>query len=137
MGSRGRVSAAALSVISSSGIEQIRRPAPPASLSGQAADEWKAIVNRMPPDWFPRETHGLLVQYCRLIVRASQIAELMSTKKMSVIEFQRLLRMEQQLSDSLARLATKMRMSQQSTYDQTKKKRFTPQNQPWDDEEVG
>ena len=35
--------------------------------------EWCAVVNRMPADWFPRETHGMLVQYCRLIVGARRL----------------------------------------------------------------
>lgn len=138
MGSRGRRSAAAagLTLITGNGIESAKRPPPPPSLSKEAAEEWKAIVSRLPPEWFPRETHPLLVQLCRLIVRSHQIAKLLETaKKLSPEQYMALLRSEQALSKSIATLSTKMRISQQSTYDKRKRKDHVPKAQPWEDDD--
>jgi hypothetical protein len=33
-------------------------------------------VDRLPADWFPRETHGLLAQYVRHITTARRLARL-------------------------------------------------------------
>jgi hypothetical protein len=41
------------------------RPEPPEDLTEEQAAEWSAVVDRLPADWFPRETHGLLARYCR------------------------------------------------------------------------
>jgi len=34
-------------------------------LTDEQAEEWRAVVSRMAADWFPRETHGMLLAYCR------------------------------------------------------------------------
>jgi hypothetical protein len=44
------------------------RPAPPDELTEEEAEEWRAIASRMPHDWFTRENHPLLCEYCRHIV---------------------------------------------------------------------
>jgi len=31
---------------------------------------WNDVVTRLPADWFPRETHALLTEYCRACVTA-------------------------------------------------------------------
>ncbi len=36
--------------------------------------EWLALVSALPADWFPRETHGLLTDYCRHVVRSRRVA---------------------------------------------------------------
>lgn len=136
MGNRGRVSAAALTVIGPGGIETIRRPDPPAELTDEQAEEWRAIVNRMPADWFTRETEPLLVQYCRTIVRARRLAQLLNntekSEELDVKEYRDLLRSEAEQSGVLMSLATKMRISQQSTYDKSKKKPAGGTTRPWD-----
>lgn len=136
MGNRGRVSAAALTVIGPGGIETIRRPEPPAELTDEQAEEWRAIVNRMPAEWFTRETEPLLVQYCRTIVRARRLAQLLNntekSEELDVKEYRDLLRSEAEQSGVLMSLATKMRISQQSTYDKSKKKPAGGTTRPWD-----
>lgn len=135
MGTRGPRSTAALSVIGPGGLETIRRPSPPADLTAEQADEWRAIVNRLPADWFARETHAILAQYCRHIVRARRIASLIEAaegaKTFDVDAYRDLLRSEEEQSRAIASLATKMRISQQSSYDKSKKK---PQagKPPWE-----
>jgi hypothetical protein len=59
MGVRGRHGVAELAVIGPSGIETVRRPEPPDELTDEQATEWRAIVNRLGADWFPRETHPM------------------------------------------------------------------------------
>jgi hypothetical protein len=71
MAQRGRKSAASLSIVSLLGNE---RPAPPDELAEEEAAEWRAIASRMPHDWFTRENHPLLAEYCRHIVRARDLA---------------------------------------------------------------
>lgn len=70
MAARGRKSAAALSVVSPT---VARRPAAPNHLTAAERREWRAIVEQMPADWFPRETHELLARYCRHVMRAREI----------------------------------------------------------------
>jgi hypothetical protein len=55
---RGRKSAAELSVIVSP--LNARRSPPPSELTDEQAEEWRAIVGRMPPGWFTREHFALL-----------------------------------------------------------------------------
>ena len=78
MGTRGRKSSAELSILTMPTLETIMRPDAPYDLTDEQADEWRAVVNRMPADWFPRETHGMLTQYCRHVVAARRVAQLVA-----------------------------------------------------------
>jgi len=126
MGARGPQSSASLSVISSTGIEAYERPRPPADLNFEAAQEWTAIVNRLPADWFGRETEALLAQYCRHTIAAKRVAALIdqaeADHECDLKDYDRLLKMQEREGRALTSLATKMRISQQSTYDKSKKK---------------
>jgi hypothetical protein len=70
MRQRGRKSAASLSVPRGNVVEMVPRPPPPSDLTDEQAEEWKAIVGRLPAEWFPRETWPVLVQFCRHTVPA-------------------------------------------------------------------
>jgi hypothetical protein len=74
MGIRGPQSSAALEIPSVADLRGDARPEPPSDLTDDQAAEWRAVVERMPADWFPRETYGLLSQYCRHVVTARRIA---------------------------------------------------------------
>src|SRR5262245_14838451 len=78
-----RQSSASLTVISASGVETIRRPSPPPGLNEEQELVWIEIVNRMPAEWFPRETHELLIQYCRITIRLRRIAEMIDSLEKS------------------------------------------------------
>ena len=125
MGSRGRKSSASLTV-SSGGIEAVRRPIPPDELNDEESAEWRAIVARMPADWFARETFPLLVQYCWHVVSARRIRQLLEAieaeKGFDSTGWHDALKMQQRESAIICSLATKMRISQQSSYDKSKKK---------------
>lgn len=140
MEGRGRKSAASLSIISSNEIERIERPRPPSDLNQEQAAEWSSIVNRMPADWFPRETHGLLAQLCRHLVSARRVADMIAALETELSNeaedgksqaeiilgatkaFDRLYKMQEREGRAISSLSTKMRLSQQSTYDKSKRK---------------
>jgi hypothetical protein len=126
MEGRGRKSAASLAVITGGGVETIRRPEPPDDLTDEQAAEWRAVVNRLPADWFPRETFPMLAQYCRHVVSARRVAQLIeaeeTSKSFDVDAYDKLLKLQEREGRALSSLATRMRMTQQATYDKTKKK---------------
>lgn len=126
MGTRGRKSSASLAVISGSGIETIRRPEPPEELTDEQAEIWREVVSRLPADWFPRETQPMLAQYCRHVIRARRLAQLLDAteraEEFDVKEYRDLLRSEEEQSRAISSLATRMRISQQASYDKSKKK---------------
>lgn len=135
MGERGRKSAASLSVIGPGGVEAVRRPEPPDELTDEQADEWRAVVNRLPAEWLPRETHPLLTQYCRHVVMSRRIAQLVDAAEraddLDIDEYDRLGKMMERESRIIASLATKMRISQQATYD-PKRKKGSQVKKPWE-----
>ena len=88
-------------------------------MTDEQAQEWWAIVERLPASWFPRETHALLAQYCRHVVAARRIAQLIAAaeaeKKINVIAYNRLLCAQTRESLALATLSVKMRISQSAS----------------------
>lgn len=129
-----RKSLAELSVIGRGGIETVKRPDPPIELTREQAREWNDVINRMPAEWFPRETHSILAQYCRHVVSARRVAELIAASEQSgefdVSEYDKLLKMQEREGRALSSLATRMRLTQQTTYDKSKKKPLQAKK-PW------
>lgn len=126
MGIRGRRSSADLALITGSGISTIQRPDPPMELTAEQGDEWRQIVNRLPADWFPRETWAVLAQLCRHITRARRLAQLIDAAEgaaeFDVKEYRDLLRSEEEQSRAITSISTKLRITNQATYDKSKKK---------------
>lgn len=136
MAQRGRKSAASLAVVTP--LEVVRRPTPPAELTDEQANEWRAVVNRLPADWFPRETHGLLAQYCRHVIAARRIGQLVAAEEESedfdLDRYDQLLKMQEREGRALSSLATRMRLSQQTTYSDKKTKPAAGGlKKPWED----
>lgn len=135
MKTRGRTSVAALAIATVGKIETVPRPDAPYDLTDEQSIEWWAIVNRMPADWFPRETHGMLSQYCRHVVSARRVAQLieqaMDAEAFDVEAYNQLLIMQEREGRALSSLATRMRLSQQTTYDKSKKKPASGRK-PWE-----
>ena len=136
MGTRGRTSGAALSVISSQGIETIRRPEPPNELTDEQSDEWRAVVTRLPADWFPRETHAMLAQYCRHVVGARRVAQLVgqieAAKEFDLDAYDKALKMQEREGRAISSLATRMRISQQATVRAEKARKPSQVKKPWE-----
>lgn len=136
MAKRGRVSAAAIE-IAPLAVQAIHRPTAPHDLTDEETEVWASVVNRLPADWFPDETFPLLGQYCRHAVQARRIAEWIekatSDPALAVKDYDRLLKMQERESRALASLATKMRISQQTTYDKSRKKgESSGPRKPWE-----
>jgi hypothetical protein len=135
MRQRGRVSAASQSVVIIDALKKISRADAPCDLTDEQSVEWWAIVNRMPAAWFPRETHCLLAQLCRHIVRARRLAQLINAmekaSEFDFVQYHSLLRAEEEQSRAIASLATRLRITQQSTYDKSKKKPVDVKR-PWE-----
>lgn len=134
MGTRGRKSTASLTVVASH-VEALDRPDAPYDLTDEESDEWRAVVNRLPADWFPRETWPLLSQFCRHVVNARRVAQLIakttSGKNLDIGDYDKLLAMQEREGRAMSSLATRMRITQQATYDKTKKKSGGEVSVPW------
>jgi hypothetical protein len=100
-----------------------RQVPPPDDLSEEAAKVWRDVVATKPVSWWDAGSLPLLAQYCRVTVEARRIdglllveAEFLTTKKADLPAYSRLRRMQGSISRELAALATKMRLAQQSRY---------------------
>lgn len=137
MGARGRKSAASLAVV---GVQEIERPDPSPQLTTEQGQEWIAIINRMPADWFPRETHGMLEQYCRHIVSSRRVADLvedlLAGKVLTsnwVEDYDRILKMQEREGRAMSSLATRLRITQQTLMSKGKTRGGTSVKKPWAD----
>ena len=136
MGKRGRRSVASLSIVTPHDVLDQGRAKAPRELTSEQTAEWEAIVHRLPHDWFPRETYGLLIDYCRHVIRARKIARLIERlerqREVDVDDYDKLCKMAERESRSIASLATKMRISQHATYSARKEKGPTARR-PWEE----
>jgi hypothetical protein len=121
MRQRGRTSSAALTVegAQSGAVGIVRRPDPPLDLTPEETDEWVALVDAMPADWFPRETHALLRQYVRHTITGRRVAQLidaeMARESLDVPAIDKLLMMQARETAALKAMAAACRLSQQSS----------------------
>jgi hypothetical protein len=141
---RGRRSNAALQLVGPGmgQVSVVQRPKPPAGMPESQCVYWRVVVDSMPADWFRPEQLPLLVQYCRHNVAADRIAlmieegerRMLSSEPadfdLDIVSLDRLLKMQERESRAIATLATKMRLSQQSTYDKSKRKPLMGKK-PW------
>jgi len=120
MGTRGRKSAAELSVISAGGVEMTRRPEPPAELTGEQSEAWQYIVAGYDAGRFDRGSQPLLAQYCRHVVAARHVGQLLEAAEkepdLDVGAWDQLLKTQERQSARMASLATKLRITPQSRY---------------------
>ena len=115
-----RKSAAALAVISPITDS---RPSPPAELTEAEADEWRAIVNRLPVHWFPKETHALLVAMLKHRSSHRELCKLIEAFDVTLLKvdlgvdhYGKLLVMREREGRAMAGLAVKLRLTNQSRY---------------------
>lgn len=135
MGNRGRQSAASMTVVSSP-IEVVPRQRAPHDLTDEETEVWASVVNTEAADWFSPSTVPLLAQYCRHVVSSRRIAELIekatSDPELSIVDYNRLLKMQRSESEAIAMLATKMRIAQQSTTNHRGNKTSSAARKPWE-----
>lgn len=138
MGTRGRTSAAALTVVRPGDVISTPRPKPPADLTEEQAAEWRFIVDGLPADWFPPETHQLLAQYCRHVVNARRLASLIEQTDPAADfgQYDKLLAAHEREGRAMSSLGTRMRITQQSTYSADKTKGKPLSLKPWQADEA-
>jgi hypothetical protein len=115
---RGRKGAAQFETTGA--VMVVSRPGAPLDLTEAETEEWMAIVDAMPADWFARETWPLLGQYCRHIVGARRIAQLVDAEiSAAEIDFRmldKMMRSQARETMAMRALAASLRLSQQSTW---------------------
>jgi hypothetical protein len=116
---RGRKSAAAMMpslaiVPGAAGL----RPDPPAELAAEEQAEWMVVVERMPAAHFPRETWGLLADYCRYKVNSRWIGDGMAQLRarsaydpLYLKDIEKMTKLQKMNSSQMASLATKLRLT--------------------------
>jgi len=122
MGARGPKSGAELSVVS---VEpRIGRPLPPEYLTEDQQEEWRAVVARMPPNWFQREAQGTLEAYCRHVIRQRFLAAELDRFEAEWLRedggpdrYNKLAAMAERETRAILACARSLRISNQSRYD--------------------
>tara|TARA_R110000824_G_scaffold40166_2_gene120656 strand:- start:12059 stop:12472 length:414 start_codon:yes stop_codon:yes gene_type:complete len=127
MGTRGRKTSATITTLPTAKRTPAQeRPKPPATLTKPAAEIWVGIVDRLPEEWFPRETWPILEQYCRHILSCkvidTRIDDMEKRTNFDVDDYDKLCKMRERETRTMLSLATRMRLTQQSTYDTGPKK---------------
>lgn len=143
MGARGRKGKAAketakdLELATPGAIEVIKRPEPLLSLTDEQAQIWRTTVDAMRADHFGPETLELLAQYCRHVAAARHIAQLIeqheNVKKGEDLDLEvygDLLKLQEREGRAMSSLATRMRITQQTQYDKSRK-RGSKAPKPW------
>ena len=139
MGKRGRKSLASQSVVSlSDAIERVQRPDAPYDLTDEQADVWRGVVADLPADWFSPKNFMLLTQYCRHVIEARRIAQLIqaemdASEGIDLVKYDKLLAMQEREGRAISSLMTRMRTTHQSLYDKSKKVGSAVRvSKPWD-----
>jgi hypothetical protein len=111
-----------LAVVDNSQILAIPRVKPPAELTQEQALEWVALTNRMPSDYFGAEHYPLMAQWCRHVVAARQVAQLIeqasSGDDINVPAYLQLLKQQEVESRAITALSRTMRLTHQSNVDE-------------------
>lgn len=95
---------------------------------------WYATVNALPADWIRGEALDLLAAYCRHVVGMRKVAQLIDDEEnaaeFDLQRYDKLCAMQEREGRAMSSLATRLRLTPQSTYDKTKTKRNTVKK-PW------
>lgn len=125
MKQRGRVSADALAVPRI--VATVERPDAPYDLTDEQVEVWRKVTTSMPADWFGPETFDLLTLYCRHVVAARRIAQLIEQQEKAEAfdsnEYDKLLKMQERESRAMSSLATRMRLTQQTSVHKEKSRK--------------
>ena len=125
------------------------RPKAPDHLTDKQKAVWKTVVDRLPPDWFPAETHDMLALYCEHAVSVSKLGEMVNeyesydasqlTDPETSKQYKLTLAMRKNESMSMMQLATKLRITLQATRTPNKSKDVNnpPASMPWETEDQG
>jgi long-subunit acyl-CoA synthetase (AMP-forming) len=98
---------------------------------------WVSVVSQEAADWFTAATLPLLVQYCRHVIHARRLAEMLermlSDTKSEVLvdEYDKLLHMQERESKAITLMARSMRLTQQANRNDNSKKKPQTIRSPW------
>jgi len=114
-------------------LQTLDRQRPPPELTDEEVEVWVAVTSSVEADWFNPGNAPLLAQYCRHVIAAKRIAELIERHSDDVETYLELLKAQQSQSASLKALAASMRISQQATKTYRGNPRTISQiNVPWE-----
>lgn len=136
MKTRGRVSAAAVEINAVVPVEIVPRLQAPHDLTDEDVEVWATVVDSHPADWFAASTAPIVAAYCRHVISARRIAELIekavSDPELSILDYDRLLKMQERESRAIATMATKMRITNQALTNHRGNKTKTAARKPWE-----
>ena len=128
MKQRGRKSAASLSVVP---IDAIQRPKPPESMSEAGKKLWRDTVNALRADWF-QGAEPVLEVYVETIELSRWLWEMITVADREGDEFAELVKLHCQVSALIGNLATKLRLTPQSSRDARIPKLVPVGPKPWE-----
>ena len=139
MSKRGRPSFASLATLANPAgrIQIMDRLKAPHDLTDEEVEIWVAVTEAESADWFNAGNAPLLTQYARHVVRARHVAEMIERAladkdvPMSISGYDLVLKMQARESAVISSLATKMRISQQSTTNHRGNKKTQASSKPW------
>ena len=114
MRKRGRVSSAAIGVTPVR-ISVKERPVPPVGLTARERRQWNEITAALRPDWFEAENLPLLAEYVRTAELCTRLARELRKVEVCDPRFAGLSRQKMMATNMLLRLATKLRLTVQSS----------------------
>ena len=117
----GAESAVSLAVVTQL---ETRRPPPPAELTPEQSEEWRAVASTMPSGWFGRESYPLLASYCWHVCRSRWLASKIDTDADRLLKIEggvalldKLFAMAEREGRAVLAHARSLRLTQQSRYD--------------------
>jgi hypothetical protein len=130
---RGRKSAASLSIVSAVN-RGLQRPQPSSEMSPEEKTVWRETTEALRPDWFKPESLPLLRAYCWHVTMERRLAAVLRKfdEKTNLAEFDRLTTLYLRESAALVRLATKLRLTIQSSASARRTKHVSGLPKPWE-----
>lgn len=119
MGTRGRKSKDDLATLKT--VSAHVRADAPYDLTDEETEVWHGIVNALPAEWFNPGNAPVLAQYCRTVIAARRIGQLIRQAAHSggpydMEEHLTLIREQNKVSATIKALATALRLTPQSRY---------------------
>lgn len=134
---RGRAPAAARGVaLIERETDLVPRPQPLAELSDEEAAEWVALCNVVPADYFPGATHMIVASYCRHVVIARHLAELIERcakrRPFPTREYLGLIREQRGQTQAIYACLRSMRLTHLATYNKDRAPIAADVPKPWE-----
>ena|SRR5262252_2016673 len=96
-------------------LQVLDRQRPPPELTDEEVEVWVAVTSSVEASWFNPGNAPLLAQYCRHVINAKRIAELIERHADDLGTYFELLKLQKEQTAALKALAASMRISQQAT----------------------